>query len=172
MKSLIEKRQRALEQQRFINFQHEMRGELQESPFPTPIMRTARPHLTSQEKKMAHEHLMLRFPSLPDRFLSWALEASNFEKEKAERLLTEIGPQTPEELKPFIANSNVEDALAPPAVDTKTSQVQTLNNNVEQTLEPTLTVKKSSSKEFRKSAAVSGSETGGVKPRKKNFFQS
>ena len=45
---------------------------------------------------------MQKFPQLPERFIEWALEAANFEKEKAERLLQEVGPQTPDEFKPFV----------------------------------------------------------------------
>src|SRR5437016_644305 len=108
---MIEKRQKALDQQRLVNFQHEIRGEPQESPFPTPIMQTARPHPSATDKTQAKEYLMQKFPSLPDRFLSWALEVAHFQKEKAERLLQEVGPQTPEEFKPFVAHPKEE--LAP-----------------------------------------------------------
>ena len=45
---------------------------------------------------------MEKFALLPERFIEWALEAANFEKEKAERLLQEVGPQTPDEFKPFV----------------------------------------------------------------------
>ena len=105
---MIEKRQKALDQQRLVNFQHEIRGEPQESPFPTPIMKTARPHPSLQEKTEAREYLVEKFPSLPDRFLSWALEVAHFQKDKAERLLREVGPQTPEEFKPFIVDPEEE----------------------------------------------------------------
>lgn len=46
--------------------------------------------------------LMNKFPNLPERFIEWALDASMYQVEKSERLLQEVGPQTPEEFKPFV----------------------------------------------------------------------
>jgi hypothetical protein len=107
VKLLIEKRNRALEQQKVVNQMHIAMGEPVESPFPTPIMKPARPHLSEEEKEKVKGNLIKRFPNLPARFVWWASEAAKFELEKASRLLQELGPETPEEFKPFVVSSPV-----------------------------------------------------------------
>lgn len=107
---MIEKRQKALELQSVVNQHHIDMGEPVESPFPTPIMKAARPHLSCEEKEKVRLDLIKRFPNLPSRFLLWAAEAAKFELEKASRLLQEVGPETPDEFKPFVVSSPVNDA--------------------------------------------------------------
>ncbi len=109
VKTLIEKRNKALEQQRVVNQMHINLGEPVESPFPTPIMKPARPHLSAEDKEKVKENLIKRFPNLPDRFVSWASEAAKFELEKASRLLQEVNPETPDEFKAFVVASPVND---------------------------------------------------------------
>lgn len=105
MKTLIEKRQRAIDQQK-ISLDLDFLGSGgQESPFPTPVMKPARPHLSAEEKKATKNRLMSKFPNLPERFVEWALDAAMYEVEKTERLLLEVGPQTPDEFKPFVVAS-------------------------------------------------------------------
>jgi len=113
VKLLIEKRNKALEQQRVVNQMHITMGEPVESPFPTPIMKPARPHLSVDQKEKVSRDLIKRFPNLPDRFVSWAAEAAKFDVEKAARLLQEVGPETPDEFKPFVVSSPVNEAGAP-----------------------------------------------------------
>lgn len=104
VKALIEKRQRAIDQHS-INLALDSlmgRGGGAESPFPTPVMKPARPHLSAKEKLETKGKLMDKFPNLPERFVEWALDAAMYEVEKSERLLQEVGPQTPDEFKPFV----------------------------------------------------------------------
>ncbi|XP_035704812.1 uncharacterized protein LOC110846865 isoform X2 [Folsomia candida] len=109
VKLLIEKRNKALEQQKVVNQMHISLGEPVESPFPTPLMKPARPHLSAEDKEKVKDDLIKRFPNLPNRFVSWASEAAKFELEKASRLLS-VGPETPNEFKAFVALSPVNDA--------------------------------------------------------------
>jgi hypothetical protein len=110
VKLLIEKRNKALEQQRVVNQLHIAMGEPVESPFPTPIMKPARPHLSDDQKEKVKRDLIKRFSDLPDRFVSWAAEAAKFDVEKAARLLQEVGPETPDEFKPFVVSSPANEA--------------------------------------------------------------
>lgn len=64
---MIERRNRALEQQKAVNQLHIAMGEPVESPFPTPLMKPARPHLSEEEKEKVKGNLSGRFPKLPDR---------------------------------------------------------------------------------------------------------
>lgn len=103
VKALIEKRQRAIDQQKICLALDSLVGGGMESPFPTPVMKPARPHLSAKEKEDVKARLLNKFPNLPERFVEWALDAAMYEVEKSERLLQEVGPQTPEEFKPFVA---------------------------------------------------------------------
>ncbi len=105
MKTLIEKRQRAIDQQKVSLALDFLDGGATESPFPTPVMKPARPHLSAQEKQATKTRLLNKFPNLPERFVEWALDAAMYEVEKSERLLREVGPQTPDEFKPFVVAS-------------------------------------------------------------------
>lgn len=71
VKLLIEKRNKALEQQKVVNQMHISLGEPVESPFPTPLMKPARPHLSAEDKEKVKDDLIKRFPNLPNRFVSW-----------------------------------------------------------------------------------------------------
>lgn len=64
VKLLIEKRQRAIDQQRIDLLTLEPGGGA-ESPFPTPVMKPARPHLSVLEKVEMKARLMNKFPHLP-----------------------------------------------------------------------------------------------------------
>lgn len=72
VKSLIEKRQREIDQQQIA----QALDPAYESPFPTPVMKPARPHMSVLEKHQTKARLMGKFPKLPERFVEWALEGN------------------------------------------------------------------------------------------------
>ncbi|CAL8083093.1 unnamed protein product [Orchesella dallaii] len=124
VKTLIEKRQRAIDQQRMGLVLDTVGGI--ESPFPTPVMKPARPHLSVKEKADVKARLLSKFPNLPERFVEWALEVAMYEVGKTERLLKEVGPQTPDEFKPFVvaAASTATNNEAAPRSKQETHQQQ------------------------------------------------
>jgi len=140
VKALIEKRQRVMDEQRLIlhqEFEHQTNtsGVLglssnnveKESPFPTPIMRSVRPHLSEHQKSDMHEALTKEFPKLPQRFISWALEAAGYERRKAETLLKQEAPQTPQEFKSFVSPiATAEQQLAAVKENSSSSRISEL----------------------------------------------